>query len=91
MPKHGKKFREAQSRVPEGRSFGPGEAVSLVKEHDEFVRERRVEQLAKLGPALPEIEASVSSHQSPTRGPATSMSACTRSILTPRMFWNLSW
>lgn len=31
MPKHGKRFREASSRVPEGAIFQPSEAVELVK------------------------------------------------------------
>ena len=31
MPKHGKRFREASSRVPEGASYQPSEAVELVK------------------------------------------------------------
>jgi large subunit ribosomal protein L1 len=31
MPKHGKRFREASSRVPEGTIYQPAEAVELVK------------------------------------------------------------
>jgi large subunit ribosomal protein L1 len=31
MPKHGKKFREAQAHVPEGTVYPPDEAVNLVK------------------------------------------------------------
>ena len=32
MPKHGKKFREASTRVPEGSAYAPAQAVELVKE-----------------------------------------------------------
>jgi large subunit ribosomal protein L1 len=31
MPRHGKRFREASSRVPEGANYQPSEAVELVK------------------------------------------------------------
>ena len=32
MPKHGKKFREAQAKVPPGVHFKPDEAVQMVKD-----------------------------------------------------------
>jgi large subunit ribosomal protein L1 len=32
MPKHGKKFREAATRVPQGSTYQPGDAVELVKD-----------------------------------------------------------
>ena len=32
MPKHGKKFREAQAKVPPGVQFKPDEAVQMVKD-----------------------------------------------------------
>ncbi len=32
MPKHGKKFREAQAKVPQGVQFKPDEAVQMVKD-----------------------------------------------------------
>ena len=32
MPKHGKKFREAQAKVPRGVQFKPDEAVQMVKD-----------------------------------------------------------
>ena len=32
MPKHGRKFREAQAKVPPGVQFKPDEAVQMVKD-----------------------------------------------------------
>jgi large subunit ribosomal protein L1 len=48
MPKHGKKFRDAQSRVPEG-SLSPTEAVSLVKELSFARFDETVEAAVRLG------------------------------------------
>ena len=49
MPKHGKKFREAQARVPEGQSYSPTEAVSLVKELSFAKFDETVEAAVRLG------------------------------------------
>jgi large subunit ribosomal protein L1 len=49
MPRHGKKFREAQARVPEGSSFAPEEAVSLVKELSFAKFDETVEVAVRLG------------------------------------------
>ena len=49
MPKHGKKFRDAQARVPEGSSFQPTEAVSLVKELSFAKFDETVEVAVRLG------------------------------------------
>ena len=49
MPKHGKKFRDAQARVPEGSSFQPTEAVGLVKELSYAKFDETVEVAVRLG------------------------------------------
>lgn len=49
MPKHGKKFRDAQARVPEGTTFQPTEAVSLVKELSYAKFDETVEVAVRLG------------------------------------------
>ncbi len=49
MPKHGKKFRDAQARVPEGSIFGPDEAVSLVKDLSFAKFDETVELSVRLG------------------------------------------
>ena len=49
MPKHGKKFREAQTRVPEGGSLAPDEAVDLVKEISFAKFDETVEVAVRLG------------------------------------------
>ena len=49
MPKHGKKFREAQSRVPQDSSYAPAEAVSLVKELSFAKFDETVEAAVRLG------------------------------------------
>ncbi|HEX8320585.1 50S ribosomal protein L1 [Longimicrobium sp.] len=49
MPKHGKKFRDAQARVPEGSTFQPAEAVSLVKELSFAKFDETVEAAVRLG------------------------------------------
>ena len=49
MPKQGKKFREAQARVPEGSSFNSGEAVNLVKELAFAKFDETVEAAVRLG------------------------------------------
>ena len=49
MAKHGKKFREAQARVPEGSAFSPTEAVSLVKELSYAKFDETVEAAVRLG------------------------------------------
>ena len=49
MPRHGKKFREAQARVPEGSAFSPTEAVSLVKELSFARFDETVEAAVRLG------------------------------------------
>jgi large subunit ribosomal protein L1 len=49
MPKHGKKFREAQARVPEGQNYSVPEAVSLVKELSFAKFEETVEADVRLG------------------------------------------
>lgn len=49
MAKHGKKFREAQKRVPEGTSFGPGDAVGLVKSISFAKFDESVEVAVRLG------------------------------------------
>jgi large subunit ribosomal protein L1 len=48
MPKHGKKFREAQARVPEGQQQ-PDEAVSLVKDLSFAKFDETVEVAVRLG------------------------------------------
>jgi large subunit ribosomal protein L1 len=49
MPKHGKKFREAQDRVPAGAMFGPAEALGLVKELSFAKFDESVEVAVRLG------------------------------------------
>ena len=49
MPKHGKKFREAQARVPEGQNYSVTEAVSLVKELSFAKFDETVEAAVRLG------------------------------------------
>jgi large subunit ribosomal protein L1 len=49
MPKHGKKFREAQARVPQGSAFSPTEAVGLVKELSFAKFDETVEAAVRLG------------------------------------------
>jgi large subunit ribosomal protein L1 len=49
MPKHGKKFREAQSRVPQGSAYAPAEAVGLVKELSFAKFDETVEAAVRLG------------------------------------------
>lgn len=49
MPKHGKKFRDAQARVPEGSTFQPTEAVGLVKELSFAKFDETVEVAVRLG------------------------------------------
>jgi len=49
MPKHGKKFREAQARVPEGQNYSVPEAVSLVKELSFAKFDETVEAAVRLG------------------------------------------
>jgi large subunit ribosomal protein L1 len=49
MPKHGKKFRDAAARVPEGSAFGPGEAVGLVKDLSFAKFDETVELAVRLG------------------------------------------
>jgi large subunit ribosomal protein L1 len=49
MPRHGKKFREAQARVPEGAAHQPEEAVSLVKELSFARFDETVEVAVRLG------------------------------------------
>ncbi|HEX6751445.1 MAG TPA: 50S ribosomal protein L1 [Longimicrobium sp.] len=49
MPKHGKKFRDAQARVPQGSSFTPTEAVGLVKELSFAKFDETVEAAVRLG------------------------------------------
>jgi large subunit ribosomal protein L1 len=49
MPKHGKKFRDAQARVPEGSSFQPTEAVGLLKELSFAKFDETVEVAVRLG------------------------------------------
>ena len=49
MPKHGKKFREAQSRVPEGKSFTPSDAVAMVKELSFAKFDETVDVAVRLG------------------------------------------
>lgn len=49
MPKHGKKFREAQARVPQGESLAPGDAVALVKELSFAKFDETVEAAVRLG------------------------------------------
>ncbi len=49
MPKHGKKFREAQSRIPEGTAHQPGEAVGLVKDLAFAKFDETVEVAVRLG------------------------------------------
>jgi large subunit ribosomal protein L1 len=49
MPKHGKKFRDAAARVPEGETFGPTEAVSLVKDLSFAKFDETVELAVRLG------------------------------------------
>ena len=49
MPKHGKKFREAAARVPQGSSYTPAEAVGLVKELSFAKFDETVEAAVRLG------------------------------------------
>ncbi len=49
MPKHGKKFRDAQARVPEGSAMQPTEAVGLVKELSFARFDETVEVSIRLG------------------------------------------
>jgi large subunit ribosomal protein L1 len=49
MPKHGKKFRDAAARVPEGSTFGPTEAVSLVRDLSFAKFDETVELAVRLG------------------------------------------
>jgi len=49
MPKHGKKFREAQERVPAGAMLEPTEAVGLVKELSFAKFDESVEVAVRLG------------------------------------------
>ncbi len=49
MPKHGKKFREAQARVPEGSVFPVDEAVALVKDLAYAKFDETVEVAVRLG------------------------------------------
>ncbi|HEV2147647.1 MAG TPA: 50S ribosomal protein L1 [Longimicrobiaceae bacterium] len=49
MPKHGKKFREAQTRVPDGSTFEPGQAVILVKDLSFAKFDETVEVAVRLG------------------------------------------
>jgi large subunit ribosomal protein L1 len=49
MPKHGKKFREAQARVPRQDSFQPTEAVGLIKDLSFAKFDETVEVAVRLG------------------------------------------
>jgi large subunit ribosomal protein L1 len=49
MPKHGKKFREAQARVPEQDNLQPTEAVGLVKDLSFAKFDETVEVAVRLG------------------------------------------
>jgi large subunit ribosomal protein L1 len=49
MPRHGKKFREAQARVPEGEDLQPEAALSLVKELSFARFDETVEVAVRLG------------------------------------------
>lgn len=49
MPKHGKKFREAASRVPQNGGVAPGEAVGLVREISFAGFDETVEVSVRLG------------------------------------------
>jgi large subunit ribosomal protein L1 len=49
MPNHGKKFRGAQARVPEGSVFPPNEAVALVKDLAFAKFDETVEVAVRLG------------------------------------------
>jgi large subunit ribosomal protein L1 len=49
MPKHGKKFREAVARVPQGESHQPTDAVSLVKDLSFAKFDETVEISVRLG------------------------------------------
>ena len=49
MPNHGKKFREAQARVPAGQSLPPTEAVGLVKELAFAKFDETIEVAVRLG------------------------------------------
>ena len=49
MPKHGKKFREAVSRVPEGETHQPADAVGLVKDLSFAKFDETVEVAVRLG------------------------------------------
>jgi large subunit ribosomal protein L1 len=49
MPKHGKKFREAQARVPRQDSFQPAEALGLVKDLSFAKFDETVEVAVRLG------------------------------------------
>ncbi len=49
MPKHGKKFREAEERLPQGTSLPPVEAVKLVKDLSFAKFDETVEVAVRLG------------------------------------------
>lgn len=49
MPQHGKKFREAQARIPEGESLPPTDAVSLVRDLSFAKFDETVEVAVRLG------------------------------------------
>jgi large subunit ribosomal protein L1 len=49
MPKHGKKFREAVARVPEGATHQPNDAVSMVKDLSFAKFDETVEVAVRLG------------------------------------------
>jgi large subunit ribosomal protein L1 len=49
MPKHGKKFRDAAARVPQGSSFTPSEAVGLVRELSFAKFDETIEAAVRLG------------------------------------------
>ena len=49
MPKHGKKFREASTRVPVGTAYAPSDAVELVKELSFAKFDETVDVAVRLG------------------------------------------
>lgn len=49
MPQHGKKFREAQARIPEGEGLPPTDAVSLVRDLSFAKFDETVEVAVRLG------------------------------------------
>ncbi|MBA2246064.1 MAG: 50S ribosomal protein L1 [Gemmatimonadetes bacterium] len=49
MPRHGKKFREAEARVPEGTSLPPVDALSMVKDLSFAKFDETVEVSVRLG------------------------------------------